>query len=213
MKPYATSHLTRFRTIRSEYFENITLQHEIHDFMDSVHSSPGCSMVNGPTGVGKSHLVNWICLQISARHPDLKIGVTTGDVFAIENADSFNLIVLDGVDILVRDCERSVAIANLIAKCKQSQIGLIIACEHRPEIGSGASEALLSSLSLALTTHLGYPDYDSKVCIAKAIGESLNISDPINYDQVTDLSSIREIESFLTRVKILNELDQSASLV
>ncbi len=213
MKLYAASHLIKFSTVTSDYFDQICKRQEIQNFIDSIGSSPERLIIRGPAGTGKSHLVNWMCLQMKARHPGLKIGITTGDIFQIEKVDSFDLIVLDDSDILLRTSEINSALIGLIAECNRLRIGLVITSQSQPTPESGVSEELLSVLSSTETIYLNYPDSSDKACIAKAIGERLNISEPIDFNHLTSLSSVREIENFLTRAKILSEMNQSASLV
>lgn len=49
--------------------------------------------------------------------------------------------------------------------------------------------------------------------VAQALANSLAMSAPVDYESVKAIKSPREIEGFITRTKILNELNQSASVV
>lgn len=202
MKSFSSSHLAKLNSVNSDYFAEISSRNEVIGFLDSIRTNQRCLLVTGPAGVGKSHLVSWICKQVVEKYPDLKIGVKTELLFAIDEASAFDLIVIDDLDLFVFGFENRRELTELIANWSEAGKILILICDEYP-----------STLSSISTVHLNYPDAQARVCIAKALANSMAISAPVDYESVKAIKSPREIEGFITRTKILNELNQSASVV
>ncbi len=202
MKSFNLSHLAKLNSVNSEYFAEISSRSEVIEFLDSIRTNPSCLLITGPVGVGESHLVSWICNQALTKYPDLKIGVKTEELFFIKEVSNFDLIVIDDLDLFVSKLKNRRTLEELIADCSAVGKTLILICDEYP-----------STLSSVNTFHLSYPDAQARVCIAQALASSLEISTPIDYETVKTIKSPREIEGFVTRTKILNELNQSASVL
>lgn len=202
MKSFNSSHLPKLNSVNSEYFAGIASRSEVIGFLDSIRNNPICLLVTGPPGVGKSHLVSWICKQALTKYPDLKIGVNTESLVTIDETNSFDMIVIDDLDMFVSRFRNRRALVELIADCSEAGKTLILICDEH-----------LSTLSSVSTVHLSYPDAHARVCIARALANSMEISAPIDYESVKAIKSPREIEGFVIRTKILNELNQSSSVV
>lgn len=196
----------------------------------SVAENPGGKINNplficGPTGMGKTHLLNAVGNHIRHKFTDTRINYVSAERFLNEcissirrsEMDKFRSRYRDNCDILLMDdiqiLGRGEAVQeeffhtlnNFFEKSKQ----VIVASDRMPKDIKGLEDRIRTRLEWGLIADILMPDIETRVAILKYKAERRNIhisNEVIGYIARISKRSIRELEGNLNKLKMYSEL-------
>ena len=197
----------------------------------AIASDPNCKTFNplfifGPTGVGKTHLIEAIGIKIKENNPYSRVLYITAPVFERQytTAVSHNKVndfmnFYQSIDVLIVDDIQEFAgktgtqntFYHLFNHLHQNQKQLILSSDCRPTDMDGMMPRLISRFKWGMTVELYPPDYDLRreVLTMKAYQDGLSIpTDVLDYIATNVTDSVRELEgivvSLLAHATMLN---------
>jgi chromosomal replication initiator protein len=181
--------------------------------------------IHGPTGMGKTHLLNAVGNQIRQMHPNFRINYLSAERFLNEcissirrnEMDKFRLRYRERCDVLLMDdihiLGRGEAVQeeffhtlnDFFEKGRQ----VVVASDRMPKDIKGLEDRIRTRLEWGLITDIQMPDIETRVAILRYKAEQRDLripEDVISYIARISKRSIRELEGNLTKVKMFSEL-------
>ncbi|MCH5346495.1 MAG: chromosomal replication initiator protein DnaA [Muribaculaceae bacterium] len=188
---------------------------------EAVAENPNCKTFNplfifGPTGVGKTHLMQAIGIRIKEKNPATRVLYLTARLFEsqftsavvrkkvndfINFYQSIDVLIIDDIqDFAGNKPGTQNAFFHIFNHLHQNQKQLILSSDTRPSQLEGLEERLISRFKWGTIVELERPDYDLrlKVLSHKASQDGLELEPEILQfiaSHVTD--SIRELEGIV----------------
>lgn len=186
----------------------------------AVSDNPGKTKFNplviyGPTGLGKTHLVQAIGNRVLQRDPNARVLYTNSEKFTMEyiNAIQTNKIpdftnFYRGVDVLIVDDIQFLGgkektqdmFFHTFNALHQEGKQLILTSDKQPKDLADLDERLISRFQWGLTTDIQLPDLETRIAILqqKSMEESIDLPGEIlEYIGRHVTSSVRELEGCL----------------
>lgn len=196
----------------------------------NVTQNPGADDYNplfiyGPSGMGKTHLLNAAANQIRHNYPQLRITYISAERFLNEcvsairrqEMDKFRQKYRENSDILVVDDVQYIGrgeavqeeffhtINTFIEKKRQ----VILASDRMPKDILGLEDRSRTRLERGLIADITMPDLETRIAILRYKAENFHIripEDTIQYIAKISKKSIRELEGNLKKIKMFSEL-------
>lgn len=179
----------------------------------------------GPTGMGKTHLLNAVGNHILERYPQIKINYFSAERFLNEcinslrhrDMDRFRKTYREGHDTLLVDDiqilgrgesvqeEFFYLLDDFINQGKQ----VVVASDRMPKDIHGLADRIRTRLEWGVIADIQMPDYETRVAILRYKAEQRNIAlpeDVIHFIAKISKRSIRELEGNLNKLKMYTEL-------
>ena len=185
----------------------------------SVANTPGRAFnplfIYGPSGVGKTHLINAIGCKIKELHPELRVLYVSAHLFQVQYTDSilqkkFNdfMRFYQSIDVLIIDDIQEFAglsktqntFFHIFNHLHQNGKQLILTSDRAPVMLQGMEERMLTRFKWGLIAELEKPDMELRKNILrnKIHRDGLNIPDNvINYIAENVNESVRELEGII----------------
>jgi chromosomal replication initiator protein len=196
----------------------------------AVADNPGRTKFNplviyGPTGLGKTHLVQAIGNRILQRNPNAKVLYTNSEKFTMEyiNAIQTNKVpdftsFYRGVDVLIVDDIQFLGgkektqdmFFHTFNALHQEGKQLILTSDKQPKDLADLDERLISRFQWGLTTDIQPPDLETRIAILqqKSMEEGMDLpGDVLEYIGRHVTSSVRELEGCLISLLAKVSLD------
>lgn len=197
----------------------------------AITENPGKSAFNplfiyGDTGLGKTHLLNAIGLQIKAKYPDLTVLYVSAEHFtqqfvdACRNGNSNNftnfyqlidVLLIDDVHKLAGREGTQNAFFSIFNYLHQSQKQIVLTSDKAPANMTGMEARLLSRFKWGLAADIHVPDVETRIAILqkKIHANGVEIPDDvIEYIAYSINTNVRELEGVLNSLlaqSILNK--------
>ena len=179
----------------------------------------------GPTGMGKTHLLNAVGNHIRAKNPHFRICYLSAERFLNEcissirrgEMEKFRLRYRERCDVLLMDdiyfLGRGEAVQeeffhtlnDFFEKGRQ----VVVASDRMPKDINGLEDRIRTRLEWGLIADIQMPDIETRVAILRYKAERRNMripEDAIAYIARISKRSIRELEGNLNKVKMYSEL-------
>lgn len=186
----------------------------------------------GPTGVGKTHLMQAIGLHVLQNKPTTKILYITAEqwvnsfILSIKNKhfDNFRQIFRDNCDVLLIDDIQFLSNKNasqdeffyMFNSLHQSCRQIVITSNKCPNEINDLSERLKNRFSWGLSVDINQPELKTRIKIIKKKSENLkiNLSDDIMHYIANNIkTSTQELEGALLRLSVfMTEAKKEVSL-
>lgn len=187
---------------------------------EAVANNPGGTRYNplviyGPTGLGKTHLVQAIGNRVLERNRNARVLYTNSEKFTMEyiNAIQTNKVTeftnfYRGVDVLIVDDIQFLGgkektqdmFFHTFNALHQSGKQLVLTSDKQPKDLADVDERLISRFQWGLSTDIQIPDYETRVAILqqKSMEEGMDMpGDVLEYIARHVMSSVRELEGCL----------------
>ena len=196
----------------------------------SISENPGKENYNplficGPTGMGKTHLLNAVGNHIRLGFPHLRILYVSAerflnecissirrsemDRFRIRYRDKCDVLLMDDIQILGRGEAVQEEFFHTLNDFFEKDQQVIVASDRMPKDIKGLEDRIRTRLEWGLIADIQMPDIETRVAILKYKAERKNIMLPnevISHVARISKRSIRELEGNLNKIKMFSEL-------
>ena len=195
----------------------------------SITDTPGKVAFNpfflyGPSGVGKTHLVNAIGVRIREMHPEKRVLFVSAHVFktqytdsVIHNTQNDFINFYQTIDVLIIDDIQEITTAktqqsffHIFNHLQQTNRQIIITCDRPPVLLAGMEERMLTRFKWGMTAELEKPDTKLRrdILISKIRRDGLVIpAEVVQYIAAHVESSVRELEGIINSIMAYSVVD------
>lgn len=196
----------------------------------SIAENPGKENYNplficGPTGMGKTHLLNAVGNHIRSNFPHLRIlyvsaerflnecvsSIRRGEMdrFRLRYRDKCDVLLMDDIQILGRGEAVQEEFFHTLNDFFEKDQQVIVASDRMPKDIKSLEDRIRTRLEWGLIADIQMPDIETRVAILKYKAERKNImlsNEVIGYIGRISKRSIRELEGNLNKIKMFSEL-------
>jgi chromosomal replication initiator protein len=196
----------------------------------NVASNPGTNdynplLIYGPSGMGKTHLLNAAANQIRKNFSHLRITYISAERFLNEcvsalrrhEMDKFrqkyrensDVIVVDDVQYIGRGEAVQEEFFHMINSFIEKKKQVVLASDRMPKDILGLEDRSRTRLERGLIADITMPDLETRLAILRYKSENYNVrlsEDTIQYIAKISKKSIRELEGNLKKIKMFSEL-------
>jgi chromosomal replication initiator protein len=232
--PQSPTDATRRDILSPEYTFNTFVVGRYNEFAHAacfrIAENPGTEGYNplficGPTGMGKTHLLNAVGNHIRLKHPHLRICYLAAERFLNECISSIrrgemekfraryrercDVLLMDDIYFLGRGEAVQEEFFHTLNDFFEKGRQVVVASDRMPKDIKGLEDRIRTRLEWGLIADIQMPDMETRVAILryKAERRSLRIpEDAVGYIARISKRSIRELEGNLNKVKMYSEL-------
>lgn len=196
----------------------------------SVAENPGVGNYNplfilGPTGMGKTHLLNSVGNHIRNKFPDRRIFYVSAerfmnecissirrnemDKFRVRYREKCDILLMDDIQILGRGEAVQEEFFHTLNDFFEKGQQVIVASDRMPKDIKGLEDRIRTRLEWGLIADIQMPDIETRVAILryKAEKKAMNLpNEVVHHIAKISKRSIRELEGNLNKVKMFSEL-------
>ena len=195
----------------------------------SIAKTPGQSTFNpfflyGPSGVGKTHLVNAIGVELRRLHPEKRVLFVSAHIFKTQYTDSVVhntsndfLNFYQSIDVLIIDDIQEITTPrtqqtffHIFNHLQQNRRQLVITCDRPPALFEGIEERMLTRFKWGMIAEMEKPDTDLRKAILESKIKRDGLSFPkevIQYIAQNVESSVRELEGIINSIMAYSVVD------
>jgi len=180
--------------------------------------------IYGPSGLGKTHLLNAISREIKASHPDYKITYVTGETFTIEIIDAIgkktthdfrskyrqsDLLLVDDIQFIAGKESTQEEFFHTFNTLYNDHKQIVLTSDRTPKEISLLEERLKTRFESGLLVDISPPDYETRNAIVLAKAKKLGITlekEVVDFIANKITSNIRQLEGVAKKMKALSEL-------
>jgi chromosomal replication initiator protein len=201
-----------------------------HAVSHSIANNPGAENYNplficGPTGMGKTHLLNAVGNHVREKFPHLVICYCSAERFLNEcitsirrnemhkfrqkYRDKCDILLMDDIQILGRGEAVQEEFFHTLNDFFERGQQVIVASDRMPKDIMGLEDRIRTRLEWGLIADIQMPDLETRVAILRYKAERKNISlppDVVSYIARISKTSIRQLEGNLNKIKMFAEL-------
>ncbi len=201
-----------------------------HAACHSVAENPGSGNYNplfiyGPTGMGKTHLLNAVGNHIKDRYPDTSIMYCSAErflndcvsairhremhKFRMRYREQCQVLLMDDIHVLGNGDAVQEEFFHTLNEFFEKGQQVVIASDRMPKDIQGIEDRIRTRLEWGLIADIRMPDIETRVAILRYKAERSALllpSDVVNYLARISKRSIRELEGNLNKLKMLSEL-------
>jgi len=180
--------------------------------------------IYGPTGVGKTHLIQALGNELKNKKNGKKIYYLTSEKFTVEYVNSiqtnstnsfkekyrkYDLLIMDDVQFLSGKERTQWELFHLFNSLYEKNKQIVFSSDRHPNYIPGLEDRLKSRFAAGMIVDINSPDHESRVAIIKSKSQVSNFDIP---DEIVDYlansieGSIRELEGVLNSIIIHSQL-------
>lgn len=187
---------------------------------EAIANDPNCKTFNplvifGPSGVGKTHLMQAIGLRMLENNPATRVLYVTARLFESQFTkankegeindflyfyQSVDTLIIDDIQDLAGKPKTQNTFFHIFNHLIQNQRQLILSCDQPPALLDGLEARLIGRFRQGMTAELSRPDYElrRRVLTLKAEQDGLDLADDvIDFIAAGVSESIRDIEGII----------------
>ena len=179
----------------------------------------------GPSGVGKTHLVNALGVRLKELYPAKRVLFVSAHVFRVQYTDSVIhnttndfINFYQSIDVLIIDDFQEIttrktqeAFFHIFNHLHQNRRQLVITCDRAPVEFEGIEERMLTRFKWGIVAQMDKPDIAlrKRILLSKIQRDGLTSfpTDVIDYIAQNVESSVRELEGILNSVMAYSVMD------
>ena len=195
----------------------------------SIAETPGKIAFNpfflyGPSGVGKTHMVNAIGVRIRELYPEKRVLFVSAHVFktqftdsVIHNTQNEFINFYQTIDVLIIDDIQEITTAktqqsffHIFNHLQQNNRQIIITCDRPPVLLEGMEERMLTRFKWGMTAEMEKPDTQLRrdILVSKIRKDGLVIPpEVVQYIAQHVESSVRELEGITNSIMAYSVVD------
>ena len=179
----------------------------------------------GPSGVGKTHLLNALGQEFLKNHPWKKIHYLSAERFLNECIHSLqkremkqfqkkyrnqcDMLLLDDIQMIARGTVVQEEFFHTFNELFNKKIPVVVCCDSLPSRIPGLEERLRTRMEGGVVVEMSYPELETRIAILKSKLERKQLILPekiIFHIAQNCKQSIREMEGTLNKIKMLSDL-------
>lgn len=171
--------------------------------------------IYGPSGVGKTHLVNAIGLRTKELHPEMRVLYLSAHLFMVQFTDarknnvfndfmhfyqSIDMLIIDDIQELAGVTATQNTFFHIFNHLRQNGKQIIMTCDRPPVSLQGMEDRLITRFKSGLMAEMEKPEEGLRCNILRSIvkHDGLNISeDVLDYISQNVTGSVRELEGVI----------------
>ena len=195
----------------------------------SIAETPGKIAFNpfflyGPSGVGKTHMVNAIGVRIRELYPEKRVLFVSAHVFktqftdsVIHNTQNEFINFYQTIDVLIIDDIQEITTAktqqsffHIFNHLQQNNRQIVITCDRPPVLFEGIEERMLTRFKWGMVAELEKPDTKLRrdILLSKIRRDGLEFpADVVQYIAQHVNSSVRELEGIINSIMAYSVVD------
>jgi chromosomal replication initiator protein len=199
-----------------------------HAAAQAVVRKPGIAynplLVYGPTGLGKTHLIQAIGNHFRVGAPERKVFYTTSEKFSMDYVSSlqsnkvqsfkekyrqYDLLIMDDVQFLAGRDKIKEEFFHLFNYLHDSNKQLVFSSDQHPNVIQNLEDRLKSRFNAGMIVSVTPPDHESRLAIirTKASAHNFHLADEVlEYLASTIEGNVRELEGALNTLMIQFEM-------
>lgn len=199
-----------------------------HAAAQAVIRKPGIAynplLVYGPTGLGKTHLIQAIGNHFRNNNPDRKVFYVTSEKFSMDYVSAvqagkvqsfkekyrqYDLLIMDDVQFLAKMEKTKEEFFHLFNFLHDSNKQLVFSSDQHPNVIQNLEDRLKSRFSAGMIVSVTPPDHESRLAIvrSKALAHNFILPDDVlEYIATTVEGNVRELEGALNTLLIQYEM-------
>jgi chromosomal replication initiator protein len=193
-----------------------------HAAAQSIIKNPGHAynpfFIYGPTGLGKTHLIQAMGNAIKEKFPNKQIHYIPLEKFAIDYVNSlrnnkpnefkqkyrkYDVLIMDDVQFISNKEKTQEELFHLFNTLHETQKQIIFSSDKHPNLIPGLEDRLRTRFAQGMIIDINEPDIESRIAIIKAKLDENSLSladDVVEYIASSISGSIRELEGSLNAV-------------
>lgn len=179
----------------------------------------------GPSGVGKTHLINALGLHLKEMHPEKRVLFVAAHVFRVQytesvihNSTNDFINFYQSIDVLLIDDFQEIttrktqeAFFHIFNHLQQNRKQIVITCDRAPIDFEGIEERMLTRFKWGIVAQMEKPDVAlrKRILLSKIQRDGLSAfpTKVIDYIAQNVESSVRELEGILNSVMAYSVMD------
>ena len=179
----------------------------------------------GPSGLGKTHLLNAIGQEIQKKMPRARILYLSAERFlneciqSIQNKKmaafqekyrkSVDILLMDDIQMIAKGCAVQEEFFHTFNELYHRKVQVVVCCDKFPNQIPNLEERIRTRLDGGLVVDISYPDMETKLAILryKMDQKNLLLSEKFLLKIASSCGkSVREMEGVLNRIKMMEDL-------
>lgn len=187
--------------------------------------------IYGPSGMGKTHLLNAICNEINRLHPEKNVIFVTGESFANElidmigkkNTQSFkqkyrsaDVLLIDDIHFIAGKDSTQEEFFHTFNELHNKGKQIVITSDRPPKEITTLENRIRTRFESGIIADISAPEYETRIAIIKRKAKMMNfvISDDVVECIANHLkSSIRQLEGCVKKLKASQDLVGTAPTI
>jgi chromosomal replication initiator protein len=200
-----------------------------HAAAQAAGSNPGRAynplFIHGGVGLGKTHLLQAVCLRILEHRPGARIAYLTCEAFITQFMDAVqvgqmvqfrhrfrdvDVLIIDDIQFLTSRERSQEEFFHTFNALYQSQRQIVLSSDAPPEEIPDLEDRLISRFKWGLVTKIDPPDFETRAAILKNKSRLRGIALPNDVAEFVAQrvdSNIRELEGAITRLQIQSSVE------
>ena len=180
--------------------------------------------IYGPTGLGKTHLIQAIGNYIKKTYPDKKVYYMTSEKFSTEYINSlqtgkinafkerhrkYDFLIMDDIQFLSNKEKTQEELFHVFNTLYDNNKQIIFSSDKHPNYIPEIEERLKSRFSAGMIVDISEPDYDSRMAILKAKAQIHNFhlqEESLKMIATAIQGNVRDLEGILNSVIMQSQL-------
>jgi chromosomal replication initiator protein len=200
-----------------------------HAASHSITEKPGKDVnplfVCGPSGTGKTHLLNAVGNAVREKNPQMRICYVSGerflndvvsgirhqqmDKFRKRYRENYDFLIIDDIHVIARTQATQEEFFYTFNAFHEAGKQVVIASDKLPREMIGLEDRIRTRLEWGLTVDIQPPDFETRMAILRYKAERAGIfipDDVISLISQISKKSVRELEGNLATVRMYSEL-------
>ena len=183
--------------------------------------------ISGPSGLGKTHLLNAIGQEALKANPRLKILYLSAERYLNEYIKSLkendlatfrkkyrkncDLLLMDDIQMVAKGPAIQEEFFHTFNELFEKKVPVVVCCDKAPDEIPGLQERIQTRLEGGLVVDVSYPNFETRLAILKYKVDQKNIFLSKEASELVARRckrSVRELEGVLNKIKMLSELQE-----
>lgn len=200
MKVLEKSHLIKLNSNIANTVLNERNRYLAQGFISSIVANEASLLqINGAAGYGKSNIAAWICKSALALNPMKQAWVAVCTVPDPATLSRGDLLVIDDVEHILLQSKGMTKLTKQLNRIFEIGVQVILICDYHLRLKIDKFEYFEISL--------GPTDSSLRFRLAHDLATEMNYQGDLDSKLIYKINTLRELESYIHKLKILNEIE------